>query len=95
MCDQQYQCDSSLERNRAERVPSLLTRLVHAVQADEAAFVFEDQRCLFEADAVLALVLAVLSWIPLEVHCLQYRRLYVQQASVESVVSPTGLKPQK
>ncbi len=57
--------DAWFQRQRPYRVPSSLTRLVVSIEYDQAKWVLEDKSCQFERHAVLALVLVVLSFIPL------------------------------
>ena len=49
-------------------MPTLLARLIHSVLANQAMLVLKDQRRQLKADAVLALILAVLSFVPLVPH---------------------------
>jgi len=46
--DQEHSGNLSFNLSRANRMPPLFSRFVHAVQAYEAAFVFEYQRAQFE-----------------------------------------------
>ena len=63
----------------------MLAHLIHTVQADEAVLVFKDKRSQLEADAVLALVLAVLALVPLVPHLYIHIVLQAQPA-----VNPAG-----
>ena len=68
MGNQQNQCGARLRARRADRMPSLLAILIHAVKTDKAPLILKHLRRQLEGDAVLPLVLAVLSFVPLIPH---------------------------
>jgi len=57
------------QRKGPDGVPSLFTRLVNAIFHEDAVLIVKHQRSKRETDsAVLALVVAVLTWVPLVPH---------------------------
>ena len=77
-------------------MPSLFAGFVHPIHADQVILVIKDERSKLEADAVMfALILAVLSFVPLVAH------LYIQSVSRKSIqpvprsgVPKNGFAPQ-
>ena len=68
MGNQQNQCGARLRARRADRMPSLLAILAHAVETDKAPLIPKHLRRQLEGDAMLSLIFAVLSLVPLIPH---------------------------
>jgi hypothetical protein len=64
MHDEQDQPGCRREQDRAQCVPSLLARFIHAVGQNQAVWILKRFGCEFKTDAVFSLILIVLALVP-------------------------------